>query len=839
MKFKNIMLVTFLLLAILTIGAVSAAEDTNDTLTDDNSVELSQELEDEMVSTADDGNDVLSVDESTYSELSNEIDSGGIVSLRHDYYAYDSGSTIVITKNNTRINGNGAVIDMAGSNIQVFKVKASGVTIKNLTIKNVNYDDDGGAIYFNSNGAVENCNFINTTLTWYGDGAVCFEGSGTVVNCNFVNNTADYGGAISLHSGSIENCNFENNAARCGGAIDSYDATVSNCNFTNNKASEGGSAIDACYGIVENCNFVNNSASCFGAISIEYNATVSNCNFVNNTVCEGYGGAFGSYGGGKLINCNFVNNTATGYDDDGGAIFFYTYGNVINCNFTNNKARDNGGAVYFYRNGEITNCNFVNNTAADYGGAVEVYGNATLTGCNFVNNSASYGGAIYFENETCEGTVEKCNFTNNAGSAVYLRNYGDVADCYFVNNSGYNGGAIQFNRNGQVMKCNFVNNTAAGSGGAISIREGNITNSIFANNTAASSGGAISFNANATVVNCDFVNNSASYGGAVSIEAFYFINSRFAEGSGTVVNCDFVNNSASYGGALYLTNKGDVIDCDFVNNSAASYGGAIYWRSSFASMYPSISSNYNVFGCNFTKNAADTGGAIGFKANATVKKSNFKDNFANNCSDIFSDSQLVLDNNTFDDNSTQQSNSTVVSDIANVKVTLSKTAFTYNGKVQKPKVTLTGGAVLKEGVDYTLKWSSASPKNAGAYSVTVTGIGAYSGTVKVTFKINKAANPLAVKAKTVKVKFSAVKKKAQTLAVSKVVTFTKKGQGTLTYAKASGNKKITINKKTGKVTVGKGLKKGTYKVKVKIKAAGNANYKASAYKTVTFKIVIK
>ena len=186
------------------------------------------------------------------------------------------------------------------------------------------------------------------------------------------------------------------------------------------------------------------------------------------------------------------------------------------------------------------------------------------------------------------------------------------------------------------------------------------------------------------------------------------------------------------------------------------------------------------------------------------------------------------------------SNSTAAkTDIADVTLTLSKTAFTYNGKVQKPTVTLTNGAVLKEGVDYTLGWSSASPKNAGTYAVTVTGIGDYKGTAKATFKINKAANPLAVKAKTANVKFSAVKKKAQTLAVSKVVTFTKKGQGTLTYAKASGNSKITINKKTGKVTVAKGLKKGTYTVKVKIKAAGNANYKASAYKTVSFKIVIK
>ena len=178
-------------------------------------------------------------------------------------------------------------------------------------------------------------------------------------------------------------------------------------------------------------------------------------------------------------------------------------------------------------------------------------------------------------------------------------------------------------------------------------------------------------------------------------------------------------------------------------------------------------------------------------------------------------------------------------DISTVNVTLSDTAFTYNAKAQKPTVTLTNGNVLKEGVDYTLGWSSDSPVNAGTYTVTVTGCGNYTGTVQKTFEIKKAANPLAIKAKTAKVKYSAVKKKAQTLAVSKVIKFSKKGQGTLTYAKSSGNKKIAINKKTGKVTVKKGLKKGTYKVNVKVKAAGNANYSASAYKTVTFKIKVK
>ena len=72
--------------------------------------------------------------------------------------------------------------------------------------------------------------------------------------------------------------------------------------------------------------------------------------------------------------------------------------------------------------------------------------------------------------------------------------------------------------------------------------------------------------------------------------------------------------------------------------------------------------------------------------------------------------------------------------------------------------------------------------------------------------------------------------------VSKVLTVSKK-QGKVTYIKDSGNSKITINKKTGKVTVKKGLKKGTFKVKVKVKAAGNVNYKALT-KPATFTVKV-
>ena len=159
----SIIVVTFVL-----IGSVSATDiDTNDTEAlsatdiDANDIEsLSENNGDEIVAVENDL-DVLSADTSTYSELSNEIGSGGDKNLTYAYYKYDEGSTTININTAGVIDGRGAIIDMDGSNIRAFRVSASGVTIKNLTIKNANYDGDGGAIYFSSSGTVENCNFTD------------------------------------------------------------------------------------------------------------------------------------------------------------------------------------------------------------------------------------------------------------------------------------------------------------------------------------------------------------------------------------------------------------------------------------------------------------------------------------------------------------------------------------------------------------------------------------------------------------------------------------------------------------------------------------------------------
>lgn len=110
----------------------------------------------------------------------------------------------------------------------------------------------------------------------------------------------------------------------------------------------------------------------------------------------------------------------------------------------------------------------------------------------------------------------------------------------------------------------------------------------------------------------------------------------------------------------------------------------------------------------------------------------------------------------------------------------------------------------------------------------------------------KAANPLKIKANTATVKYNKLKKKDQTLKASKVIKFTKDAKDKKTYmlssakkGKKSFKKYFKIKKSSGKVTVKKGLEKGEHKVKVKVIAKGNANYKASKEKKVTFTVVVK
>lgn len=103
-------------------------------------------------------------------------------------------------------------------------------------------------------------------------------------------------------------------------------------------------------------------------------------------------------------------------------------------------------------------------------------------------------------------------------------------------------------------------------------------------------------------------------------------------------------------------------------------------------------------------------------------------------------------------------------------------------------------------------------------------------------KIPKKAQTMTVRAKNIKIKAAKVKKKKQYVSKAKAFSI-KKAQGSVEFIKLSGSKKVTISKK-GRITVKKGTKKGTYKIKVRVTAAGNSQYEKGS-KTVLLKIKIK
>ena len=177
------------------------------------------------------------------------------------------------------------------------------------------------------------------------------------------------------------------------------------------------------------------------------------------------------------------------------------------------------------------------------------------------------------------------------------------------------------------------------------------------------------------------------------------------------------------------------------------------------------------------------------------------------------------------------------------EISLKAKTVNYTGKaITIGKASVTGS---KGKVTYTYysdskckKKLSSAPKNAGTYYVKAS-VAADSNYNKATSKsvkltINSIAPTIKTKTTSKTVKVAMLKKKAQSFKIGASVN----SKGKITYSKVSGDKKLTVNKTTGAITIKKGSSKGTYKAKIKISVAKKENYKA-ATKTVTVKVTVK
>jgi len=104
------------------------------------------------------------------------------------------------------------------------------------------------------------------------------------------------------------------------------------------------------------------------------------------------------------------------------------------------------------------------------------------------------------------------------------------------------------------------------------------------------------------------------------------------------------------------------------------------------------------------------------------------------------------------------------------------------------------------------------------------------------------ANTMKARGKTVKIKQSQVKKQAKVIKRTKAIKITG-AKGKVTYKLTGVSKKkyrkyFKVAKNTGKLTVKKGIRKGSYKVRIKVMASGDRAFK-SASTAVTVKIRVK
>ena len=165
----------------------------------------------------------------------------------------------------------------------------------------------------------------------------------------------------------------------------------------------------------------------------------------------------------------------------------------------------------------------------------------------------------------------------------------------------------------------------------------------------------------------------------------------------------------------------------------------------------------------------------------------------------------------------------------------------YTGEAFTPDVSVFrkgSHAELIKDTDYTVEYKNNV--NAGTARIVITGAGSYTGTKTVTFNIAKTDNGLRASGKTVKLRASALRKKAQVIKRSEAVTV-RGADGTVTYKKVSVSKKKFTKKfkvsTAGKITAAKGLKKGKYKIVILVKAAGDTNHNAASEKvTVTVNV---
>ncbi|WP_296894419.1 Ig-like domain repeat protein [uncultured Methanobrevibacter sp.] len=378
---KKLIILALLLVLIIGIGAVSAADNNTDKklassndqaeLSVTNNVKVSSSNESTL------GANVVNVTGATFTDLRNAINgaaAGDVIVLNNDIENDISHYILIDVGKSITIEGNGHKIDALGKS-GIFFIKGSGVVLNNITFINAKNHYPGGDHMYG--GAIH----------WVGN-------NGILNNSIFINNTADPGNVPSGRGGAIY---WEND----------INGRIYNSKFYNNHANLSGGALHVKSSIIiENSEFLYNDAPDGGAIHI----------------------AEGGFTG-RIANCNFTANTA---ENRGGALYFYSNAmNVVDNYFTLNSAKFGGAAFAYANNGLYLDYQTVISNFAEYGGGfflnTQNYCPVKVRYSTFLGNTAfTLGAGVYYNDTTNHVGYSDVDALNSPQNTMNATVHGDT-----------------------------------------------------------------------------------------------------------------------------------------------------------------------------------------------------------------------------------------------------------------------------------------------------------------------------------------------------------------------------------------------------------------------------
>ena len=348
MRLNKVMLVGIFLLAILTLGAVSAQEGSSaDVLAVDSASSpvlgdgVSYDKAIYVNTTGDDSNSGSQT--SPYATINKGISSvnasdNAVIYLSEGTFTGDNNTDLSINLAHKNYNGSLTFVGRGydktfidGEQMAPIFKSMSGDSI--IVFKNIAFingkANTGGAITSNAVLTIDNCLFEDNYATGYNGGAIYQQSNDfKVTNSIFRNNSVNsYGGSIfasSMQNAQLMNCVFENSIARstyCSGAgayIDAYNSTIIKNNRFVNISTSGNAKDAALYansgyngnGIIVNNTFINcnNKGQSSAVININGKNFVKGNAFVNSTSAS-KGQIFN--GGSMNVIITFLNNSTT------------------------------------------------------------------------------------------------------------------------------------------------------------------------------------------------------------------------------------------------------------------------------------------------------------------------------------------------------------------------------------------------------------------------------------------------------------------------------------------------------------------------------------------------